>query len=195
VQEDYVSRRIGWLANNEIRRSLTLCQNIILSPHLSIDDLLTTYASGNEMRMLNVSYEKFMRALILGDYNAFSSEDNSFVSNVFASAGDTVSTPLLKLSVIKLLIDKAGGDGGLGGYLTIGNIRQYFDAMGIDESIVDEAVASLLEFRLVEPYDASDGTVWTGQRVAITHSEECISKWQPRIRPTLRSWLFRRQFG
>jgi cold shock CspA family protein len=169
IREDYVARRISWLANNEIRRSLTLCQIVIQSPHLSIDDLLATYAA-QKTRIISVSYPKFMRALILGDYDAYSTDDNSFVSNVFAPPEDFVTTPLLKLSILKLLIDKAGNEAGASSYLSIANLRSYLDAMGVSAEVVDEAVRALLEFRLVEPYDASDDEVHSEQRIAIAHS-------------------------
>src|SRR5262249_27371897 len=45
-----------------------------------------------------------------------------------------------------------------------------FDAMGVDESLVDDGLRLLLEYRLIEPYDASDDGVHSNQRVAVSHS-------------------------
>ncbi len=55
-------------------------------------------------------------------------------------------------------------------YVSLEQINQYFTAMGIPEPAIDHAISTLLSFRLIEPYDASDDTISLSQRVAIAHS-------------------------
>lgn len=170
LNEPFISRRIGWLSNHDIRRSLMISQQVLTSPHLSIDDLVGAYlklgASGN----VKVSYRKFMQALINGEYNAFQQDNSSFVLNLFDVSPDFPSTPLLRLSVLKLLIDRAGEESGLGSYVPISQIYSYCESMGISEDAARAALSIMLGYRLVEPYDASAQSPDDAQQLVITHS-------------------------
>jgi cold shock CspA family protein len=111
-----------------------------------------------------------MQALLHGNYNAFQQDHNTFILNLFAISPYFPTTPFLKLGILKLLIDRTGNDAGIGGYISLEQVSQYFVAMGISEPALDHALSLLLSFRLIEPYDASDETLANTQRVAITHS-------------------------
>jgi len=170
IREDFVSRRISWLANNNLSRSLSLTQGVILSPFFSIDDLVTAYVVHGSGAPLKLNYRKFMQALLQGNYNAFQQEHNHFVLNVFAISPYFPTTPLLNLSILKVLIDRAGEGGVVGSYMSVEQVRQYFGSAGVSEPAIDHAIGVLLSYRLIEPYDASNEAVETTQRVAITHS-------------------------
>ena len=114
IKEDFIARRISWLSNHDIRRSLLLSQNVITSPFFTIDDLVATYLKRGSGQKISVGYRKFMQALVLGDYNCFQQEDNSFVLNVFCTSPQFPSTPFLRPGLLKLLIDKAGDGSGVG---------------------------------------------------------------------------------
>lgn len=170
LNEPFISRRIGWLSNHDIRRSLLISQQVLTSPHLSIDDLVGAYLKVGATGQVKVSYRKFMQALIQGEYNAFQQDNSSFVLNVFDVSPDFPSTPLLRLSILKLLIDRAGEQSGVGSYVPVAQIYSYCDSMGIGDDAVRAALNIMLSYRLVEPYDASAQSADDAQQLMITHS-------------------------
>jgi cold shock CspA family protein/predicted type IV restriction endonuclease len=170
IQEDFISRRISWLTNHDVRRGLRLSQEVITSPMLSIDSLVGAYMTHGKHRSLTLKPRKFMQALLLSGYNAYSG-DHDFVMNVFSVSEDLPSTPLLVLSILKLLIDRQSDDTiSAGGYFEVGQIITYLSAMQLDEDAARAALRTLLDRRLVEPYDAADDQLIDAQRVAVTHS-------------------------
>ncbi len=170
ISEDFISRRIGWLSNHDIRRGLILSKNVITSPFMTIDELMSAYIKRTGGSTFSVSYRKFMQALVLGEYNNFQQGDSPFVINVFATSADFPTSPLIKLSVLKLLIDKAGDGDGLNGYTALSQIVLYLGSMGLSEDVVHNTVSELLDYRLVEPFDASVSILSSEHRVAVTHS-------------------------
>lgn len=169
INEDFVSRRISWLANHDIRRSLLLAQNIILSPFMSIDDLVKVYVTRSNIGKINISYRKFMQSLLQGDYNYFISSNNAFVKNVFSFVQSFPTSPLLKLRILRFLIERAG-DEVSGGYLTTKQILTYFELMGASDDAIISALKELLEYRLIEPFDASVSEIGEIDRYSVTHS-------------------------
>lgn len=119
---------------------------------------------------LSVSYRKFMQALVLGNYNSFQQGDSPFVIDIFETSSDRPTSPLLRLSILKLLIEKAGEADGEAGYINYPQLVMYFDAMGASREALDEALTAMLDYRLVEPFDASSKSLSDEQRIAITHS-------------------------
>jgi cold shock CspA family protein len=170
IREDFVARRISWLANNNVRRCLQLAQKIITSPFFSVEDLVSAYMARGSGHPVKLNYGKFTQALLQGSYNAFQQDQNQFVLNVFAISPYFPTSPLLNLSILKMLIDRAGEQSGVGSYMSVEQTRQYFVAMGVNEAALDNAIQVLLVARLVEPYDASQQSVDASQRIAITHS-------------------------
>lgn len=136
-----------------------------------MDDLVKGFLLGVQDASKWVTGLKFMQALVLGNYSAFQQDEQSFVINVFSSSPFFPTTPLLKLRILKLLIVRAGEDGGgVGSYLSVETVHHFFEAAGISLESIDSALSELLEFRLIEPYDASDDSVRAAQRVAVTLS-------------------------
>jgi cold shock CspA family protein len=171
IREDFISRRIGWLSNHDIRRGLVLSKDVITSPFMNIDELMAAYMKqGSSSSTRTVSYRKFMQALVLGSYNCFQQGDSPFVVDIFINSAEFPTSPLLNLSILKLLIDKAGDGDGPNGYMNYPQLALYFDAMGVGEGALQEAVGSLLDYRLAEPFDASSKALSADQRIAITHS-------------------------
>jgi hypothetical protein len=63
LNNEFVARRIGYLANFDIRRSLELSKRLMTSPHIGIDDLIRTFLSGGH---LDVKSDSLSAALICG---------------------------------------------------------------------------------------------------------------------------------
>jgi cold shock CspA family protein len=110
-----------------------------------------------------------MQALVLGDYNSFEEENSTFIVNVFLVSPEFPSTPLLRLSVLKFLIDKAGEEGGVGGYASVTQMYSYFESMGMTRDSVRVALEEFMNYRLVEPFDASTTSLTNSQRLSVTH--------------------------
>ena len=72
VQTEYISRMVGWLSNHDIRRSLNISQRIIISPIVSMEDLIKTYLAENR---LNIPRLKIKQAMIFGDYSQFNQDE------------------------------------------------------------------------------------------------------------------------
>jgi hypothetical protein len=84
VQEDFVSRRLSWLANNNLQKCLASAQSVILSPIFSVEDLVKAYIAAGSHATVRVNYRKFMQALLHGNYNEFQPCHNLYVWSVFA---------------------------------------------------------------------------------------------------------------
>jgi cold shock CspA family protein len=168
VLQDYISNRLGSLANYNIRRTLGLARRVITSSALDIEDLLKSYVAGKQE---SLSADKFMHALILGDYNFYKRGDAHFVFPIFDVSSEIAQSPLIHVRLLALL--KATHDGRSSDdsrYIPVSSISQYFDGMGYAETAVDNALSNLLDASLVEPHDPSMGGLALAQRVAITHS-------------------------
>ena len=77
IREDFISRRVSWLANNSLQKCLSLAQTIILSPIFSVEDLVKSYIAYGAHAMNGINYRKFVQALLHGNYNAFQQEYNN----------------------------------------------------------------------------------------------------------------------
>lgn len=167
VQSDYVSRTVGWISNHDIRRSLNIAQRIITSPIVSMEELVKTYLADGR---LTIPRLKIRQALIFGDHNQFRQEANDYVLNVFAVSADQLTTPLVRLSILRLLIDiEAQSSDPETRYLSVEAIRNYLEPCGISRHAVHAHLGELLKFRLIEPYDPTDSEVYEDQRVRVAH--------------------------
>jgi cold shock CspA family protein/GTPase SAR1 family protein len=168
VLQDYISNRLGSLANYNIRKTLGLARRVITSSALNIEDLLKSYVAGNQEPL---SADRFIRTLILGDYNFFKRGDADFVFPVFDVSADFAQSPLLHvriLALLKAIHEARSSDDSR--YMLASSVSQYFDGMGYAETAVDEALSALMQASLVEPHDPSMGNLALAQRVAITYS-------------------------
>lgn len=171
IKEDFVSRRISWLANNSLQKCLSLAQSIILSPIFSVEDLVKAYIAYGAGSINKINYRKFMQALLHGNYNAFQQDHNLYVWNVFAVSPNFPTSPLLVLSILKMLIDtSAVEDSAIEGYVSVEHISRYFVAAGISEPALDYTLALLLKAKLVQPYDASKDVLESSEMISITHA-------------------------
>jgi cold shock CspA family protein len=171
VKEDFVSRRLSWLANNSLQKCLALAQSVILSPIFSVEDLVKAYIAHGAGSGIRVNYRKFMQALLHGNYNAFQQDYNIYIWNVFAVLPNFPTSPLLILSILKMLIESSAiEESALAGYVSVEQINRYFVAAGISEGALEYTLALLLKAKLVQPYDSSKDSIDASERIAITHS-------------------------
>lgn len=168
VLQDYISSRLGSLANYNIRKTLELSRRVITSSALGIEDLLKSYVSGNQSPL---APDVFMRTLLLGDYNFFKRGDRHYLFPIFDVSTEVAQSPLIFIRILALL--KAVHDGRSSDetrYISTSSIAQYFDGMGYAETAVEIALGELLQSGLIEPHDPSVKGLALAQRVAINHS-------------------------
>jgi hypothetical protein len=165
LKNDFVSKRVGRLANYDIRRSLELTRQVVSSPVLAIDHLVSAFVSGE---MPATSEKKVVLALVQGENTFYNSGSNSFVANVFEIPNEILSTPLLGLRVLRYLQDFEGRSADVARqYVDLNELSAYFARMGIAESDVLAVLAHFLDRRLVEPYDPGSESLDTAQRVRL----------------------------
>ncbi|SEW19894.1 Cold shock protein, CspA family [Cognatiyoonia koreensis] len=170
INNEFVSRRIGYLSNFDIRRSLQLSKRIMTSPHIGIDDLIKVYLSRGA---LQVGPDKLSMAIVNGQHSHFRQDQSEFILNLFAIDPSLISTPFLRLRILVLLLDKQRSEHDpLDSFLVCGDIEQYFDVMGVPGQVTRAHLQALLEARLIEPYNPTVSNVIEGQSVSITTSGE-----------------------
>ncbi len=168
LNTDYISRLMGSVANYEIRRTLEVAKRITTSPSLKIDGLIKTYLTGG---LLSVPEYQVYLALFLGDYNYFQPDESSFVCNLFEVNPNDITSPLLKLSILRLLLDKAPATADISDkYLSLETMENYFLPMGFSPRHITKATEELLQFRLIEPYNPADDNIAPTLRVCVTSS-------------------------
>jgi energy-coupling factor transporter ATP-binding protein EcfA2 len=167
INEDYIGRIVGWLANFDIRRSLQIAQRVITSPIVGIPELVKAYAVGERFRPQRINIKK---ALFFGEYNHFYQQESSFILNLFEVDSNAITSPLLRLSILRLLIDVYSDTADSEKiYLSIEDILNYFEPATVSRTVVKDHIKALLDYRLVEPYDPTDSHIYESQRVKITH--------------------------
>ncbi len=167
VKTDFVSRTVGWLSNHDIRRSLKISQRIITSPLVTTDELLKTYLTQD---FKGISRARVAQALLFGDYNQFNQDSNEFILNVFTVESEHITSPLLMLSILRVLMDREFGEADSEmAYMSIDDVQNYFEPCGVDRASVKRNLGRLLEYRLVEPYDPTEQIVHEELLIRITH--------------------------
>jgi energy-coupling factor transporter ATP-binding protein EcfA2 len=168
IHENYIGKTVGWLANFDIRRSLQIAQRVITSPIINVSDLVTAYAVGEKFRPERVNIKK---ALLNGEYNHFFQQESSFILNLFEVNSNAVTSPLIRISILRLLMDlySESSVDSERIYLSVDNIFNYFEPAMINRTVIKDHLKCLLDYRLLEPYDPTDVHIYDLQRLKITH--------------------------
>ena len=80
VDQDYAAKRVGEIANYNIRKTLSLSRRIVTSSVLRVDDLIKAYITG---RPITTTPEVFTNALVRGGIDFFGPAMNRFYSQCF----------------------------------------------------------------------------------------------------------------
>lgn len=151
VETGPVSMWLGNLSNMDIRRCLTLCRDVVSSPYIKVDDLLKAYIS---KQSYGISNNSMRRAIIRGHYDIYPVGQHSFVQNIYALDTEIDTSPLLGLRILRLLFDAQHTDiAGSEEYISVDQIEEYFQAIGIDRRAVTTLLDSLLRTGLCFSYD------------------------------------------
>lgn len=168
IRTDYIARRIGALTNYDLRRGLELSQKVITAPILKVEELISAYFARSDIK---IQERRIVQALLYGDYNKFKQDAQEYVLDLFALESGFLNSPLLRLSIVRLLMDKenAAADE-LGSYMPFEEIDHYFENMGAATRVVHAAVSELVKYRLVEPYEPNAEEIAPTTKLALTPS-------------------------
>ncbi len=178
IRTDYIGRRIGALTNFDLRRGLELSQKIITSPILKVDELISAFFTRGDVQ---IEEKRIVQALLYGEYTRFRQDANEYVLNLFSLESGCLNSPLLRVSLLRLLIDKDNASSDeLGAYITFQEIDHYFESMGVATRVVLACVEEMIKFRLIDPYEPTLEKVTPTTRLAISpsgrmHMEMCFS--------------------
>jgi len=168
LETGVVSKWIGNLANNDIRRCLSLSRDIVSSPYLKVDDLIKAFVAGDSKR---ISEGDIQRAIIRRGYNYYPTGANQFVQNIFALNNELQSTPLLALRLLRLLRDAKHHDaGGLEDYVTTEQILDYAQAIGIERRPTLLCLDAMLKTGLCFSYDPTIRDIDSTKKIQLSPS-------------------------
>jgi hypothetical protein len=168
INEEYIGRVVGWLSNHDIRRSLKIAERVITSPTMSVTDLVKAYIAGEPLRPKT---RQIKLALLRGQYNHFMQEASDFVVNLFEVKPSAITSPLIRLSILRLLLDRMAAAGNAkDAYLKVSDISNYFEPCGVTAGTIRDHLQTLLEHRIVQPYDPTDMEVGDELSLKITHA-------------------------
>lgn len=178
IKTDFIARRIGSLTNHDLRRGLELSQRIITAPILKVDELVSAYFSKKDVRITDT---RIVQALLLGDYNKFRQEAHEYVLNLFTLESGCLNSPILRLSILRLLLDRENAASeDLGAYIAFEEINHYFENMGVATQPIMAGVEEMVKYRLIEPYEPNIEDITPTTRLAVTasghmHFEMCFN--------------------
>jgi cold shock CspA family protein/predicted type IV restriction endonuclease/energy-coupling factor transporter ATP-binding protein EcfA2 len=168
VDQDFSAKRVGELANYNMRKALGLSKRIITSSVLKIDDLVRSYLIGT---MAAPSPERFMNALLKGDYEFFRPGDEPLIFSLFQVDSSIKQSPLIHIRILFLLHDMYHASSEESDrYISVKSLSAYFGVMLVSEVAMQRSLEALLNGGLIEPYDLSKRGYSDDQQIAISQS-------------------------
>ena len=168
-----VSWWIGNLANRDVRRCLELAKDIVISPHLDVDELVKAYIARSTVV---IPPHRIKRAIIRGRYDVYPAEDNKFVRNVFTISSDVDSSPLLALRILQLLRDAYRTEQD-DRFITLEQVVDYCRAMAFDTNAVLGLMSELLDAGLCWSYDPTVTAISHVRKVELSPSGYQHLRW------------------
>jgi hypothetical protein len=168
ISEEYIGRIVGWLSNHDIRRSLIIAQHIITSPWTKVEDIVKAFVLEGDS---SPRRRDTIRALIAGEHSHFSQTHSQFILDLFTVDPERYSSPLTRLSIVQLLIDKHIESKDVERlYVPMNEIVSYFEPCRLSRVVLRTHLQELMKWRLVESYDPTDTEAHDWQRFRVTPS-------------------------
>jgi energy-coupling factor transporter ATP-binding protein EcfA2 len=105
IKRGFIAKRVAWLSNNDLRRGLELTRRIVTAPALRADELVTAYVAGYST---SITDTRVTLAIIQDRHRYFDQETNSFIQNMFEVPTDHLTSPFIKVSLLRVLLDALG---------------------------------------------------------------------------------------
>ncbi|TPL04505.1 hypothetical protein FJ944_26060 [Mesorhizobium sp. B2-4-11] len=168
VDQDYTAKRLGELANYNMRVTLNLSRRIITSAVTKVDDIIKAFLSGH---VLTPSVDQFMNALLKGDYSSYKRGDAHEIFPIFEVNSEIRQSPLTNMRILSLLLEAhVHATEDKQRYLSIYSIYRYFDLIGYTEMAIERSLMELLSANLIERYDLSKKDFSQDQLLAVSYS-------------------------
>lgn len=153
LEEPDVSSWLGKLCNFDISRILQLCEQIILSPHIRVEDLLKMHVEGapDTLRW------RVLKAIISPRSHQLLEREGDIVFNIFGASLEQSWVPLLPARVLALLRDHETREltrrEDFPGFMTTARLRELFYLhLNVPARALDVVLERLLNSALIESY-------------------------------------------
>lgn len=166
VASGEVSGWVSSLSNGNIRTSLEIAKEIIVSPYVLLDDLLKVFVSGNT---LSIPTPSVKRALVRGRYDIFPGADSRFVRNVYHFDGSAEHSPLLGVRLLAALRDVFESNKE-DTFLSVVQLDDYFLACGVEHRFTNDWIDFFLKTELCRSFDPTIIDAAHANRIEITSS-------------------------
>lgn len=153
LEEPDVSQWLGKLCNFDISKILQLCEQIILSPHIRVEDLLKMQMGGapDTLRW------RVLKAIISPRSHQLLEREEDIVSNIFGVWLEQFWVPLLPARVLALLREHETREltrrEDFPGFMTTARLRELLHLhLNVPVRVLDVALERLLNSALIESY-------------------------------------------
>lgn len=169
LDDEHTSQWIGELCNFDLREVLEVCQQIVLSPHVRTDELLTA-----QVAQAGPSPYRVLKALIAPKSEQFQGLPTDRVTNILGHWLGQDVAPLLPGRLLALLA--AREDEGrnrrepFAGFVAISELAELFErCTSVPRAVTITTLRHLSALKLVEPFNPADhGLEDSDVRVKIT---------------------------
>ena len=171
METDFVSGFIGRLGNYDIRRMLELAERVFMSPEIRIDDVLKSALGG---KTVTADTARTHRAIVRGEYDRFSENENPYVLNLFSTDAANPTPPLLGYYVLCLLRQRSSTARSDidSHHWAVSSLLAFFESCGVDRDALLKLLNRLFEWRLIEEMDPTAKHIDDHSRVALRECGE-----------------------
>lgn len=168
TQTANIATWVGNFANYDIRRCLKLVRSIVSSPYMKIDSLVKVYLAKTPVSISDVDVK---RSIIRMGYNVYPTGQNEYVQNLYSISTELETSPLLAVRILRLLRDSKHYDtGGYDDFITIKQISDYMQAIGVERRATTLCLDSLLKSGLCFSYDPTLTDIAKVQKIQLSPS-------------------------
>ena len=176
---------ISSLANGNVRRCLEISRDIMISPHLEIDEWMKAFYAKDSYVV--PSY-KITNAMIKEKYDVYPTGKHKFIQNIFILDSDTETSPLLGIRILQLLSDVYNSHQEEK-YISVEDVLQYFHMMTVEAHIVYLWLSKFLDTGLCFSYDPTVLRIENVQKIEISPSGSQHLRWAKGDRDYIQSMI------
>jgi len=140
-----VSRFVSRTCGGDMRKSLELFANFLVSGNTKIKEILDTkHREGSYI----IAEHQFIKSIVLGSYRYYS--EKSYLMNIFDFEQNLCQSHFLKLKILNYAEDRVAVDSSYGGgYVSINGIAEEANKISISREAIEEALLRMAECGLV----------------------------------------------
>jgi len=160
LEEQEIANWLGELCNFDIAELLSLCEQILLSPHLKAEELLAMQVTGSAPSLR----WRVLKAIISPQSHQFLAQPDDRVSNIFSFWSRNAWAPLLPARLLAVLRGREDGDRvrrePFPGFMTVTELQKQLQThLGIPIELTRAAIDALLTGKLLESHAPDQANV------------------------------------